>query len=826
MIELTLLLAGIFIFGVLSYQRASLIIWTICYAALLAFATRFLGVTVGVVVSWIVFLVIFTPLNLTFWRRRYITKPILNFYRQVMPNMSRTEREAISAGTVAWEGDLFRGNPNWNKLLSLPKATLSAEEQAFLDGPVEVTCSMINDWDITHNRTDLSPELWSYLKKEGFFGLIIPKEYGGKAFSAYAHSQILTKIGSRSITAVSTVCVPNSLGPAELLLHYGTDEQKNYYLPRLAKGEEIPCFALTSPDAGSDAGSMTDYGIVCYADFEGQKTLGIRLNFDKRYITLAPVATVIGLAFKLYDPDHLLGKKHDIGITCALIPRHTAGISIGRRHFPMNNPFMNGPVRGENVFIPMDWIIGGAEQAGNGWRMLMECLAAGRAISLPANTLGGSKVAAYATGAYARIRKQFNTPIGKFEGIEEPLARIGAYVYIMDAARTFAACAVDSGEKPSVASAIVKYHTTELGRKIAIDSMDVHGGKGICLGPKNYIGRGYEGAPIGITVEGANILTRSLIIFGQGAIRCHPYVLAELEAAQMTDVKAGLVAFDKALMQHVAFTMSNAVRSLVLGLTSSFIVRAPNDKMKRYYQQATRFASAFALLADISMLVLGGSLKRKESISARLGDILSYLYLLSAVLKQFHDQGANKDDLPVVRYAGLLCLFEIQERFDDILKNFPNRIVAAILRFFIFPLGQRFSRPNDKLMHKIAQLLIAPTETRQRLAAGIYLTEDKNNLMTDVQDALLKTIAAEPIEKIIKTAKKDGLIKGYHLQEQAQEALEKKIITVEQFDIFLQSEVARKKVIAVDDFTTAELAHSPQEDKTVHVHTDSLNTSN
>ncbi|TAK72334.1 MAG: acyl-CoA dehydrogenase [Gammaproteobacteria bacterium] len=804
MIGFIWLVTFLLVFGTLAYQRASLVIWTISFALLLAFATKLHGFTVSVSLSWMVYLTLALLLNITPWRRR-LSQPLFKFYCKVMPSMSHTERDAIASGTVTWEGDLFRGNPDWQKLLSLPTPMLTAEEQAFLDGPVETLCRMLSDWDITHNRADLPPEVWEFMKKQGFFGFIIPKEYGGKQFSAYAHSQIITKVSGRSITASTTISVPNSLGPAELLLHYGTEEQKHYYLPRLARGEEIPCFALTSPDAGSDASAMTDYGIVCFAEHAGQKTLGIRLNWNKRYITLAPVATVIGLAFKLYDPDRLLGHQEDIGITCALIPRNTPGITIGRRHFPLNTPFQNGPIQGKDVFIPIDWIIGGVKQAGNGWRMLMECLAAGRAITLPASTLGGAKVLSYATGAYAHIRKQFNMAIGRFEGIEEPLARIGAYTYIMDAARTLAVSSVDMGEKPAVASAIVKYHVTELGRKIAIDGMDIHGGKGICLGPKNYLGRGYESSPIAITVEGANILTRNMIIFGQGALRCHPYVLAELEAAHLSDPKAGLIAFDKAVMKHMAFGMSNVIRSVVLGLTSSYLVVAPRGKTKRYFQHATRFSSALAMMTDVSMLTLGGSLKRRENISARLGDVLSYLYLLSAVLKHYHTQGEPVDDLPLVRFAGDYCLYEIQTRLDELLRNFPNRWAAFFLRRLIFPWGLHFTKPKDKLNHKIAQLLMTTSETRRRLSAGAYLAPEEN-VLADIQDALIKTIASEPIEKAIKSAKRNSEIVGYTILEQAQSALEKKVITMEQFDIFIQAEEARQKVIAVDDFTTAELA--------------------
>ncbi|MBA3660528.1 MAG: acyl-CoA dehydrogenase [Gammaproteobacteria bacterium] len=808
------ILAFLIVCGTLSYHRASLIIWTLSLITLLGMAFAFHGATPALIILTVLLVAILLPLNLVPLRRRLISKPLFNFYKKIMPSMSRTEREAIGAGTVTWEGDLFRGDPDWDKLLALTPAKLSTEEQAFIDGPVDELCRMIDDWKITHNDADMSPETWQFLKDNGFFALIIPKAFGGKEFSAFAHSQIIAKISGRSVTVSSTVAVPNSLGPAELLLHYGTEKQKNYYLPRLARGEEIPCFALTSPEAGSDAGAMTDYGIVCKQVYEGEETIGIRLNWDKRYITLAPVATVIGLAFKLYDPDHLIGSKVDIGITCALIPRETTGVTIGRRHFPLNTPFMNGPIKGKDVFIPLDWIIGGVAKVGAGWKMLMECLAAGRAISLPANAIGGAKVLTYATGAYARIRKQFNVSIGKFEGIEEPLARIAAYTYIMDAARTFASATIDAGEKPSVASAIVKYHVTEMGRKIACDGMDISGGKGICLGPKNYIGRGYEAAPIAITVEGANILTRSLIIFGQGAMRCHPYVLAELEAGKDTDAKAGLIKFDRAVIKHVAYGFSNVVRSLFLGLTSAIMVRAPQGNTKRYYQQATRFSSGFALMTDVSMLVLGGNLKRRESISGRLGDILSHLYLLSAVLKQYEVQGHHKEDFPLIEYASKYCLFQIQESFSEILRNFPNRIFSVVLRGLIFPWGMRFGKPSDRLNHKVAQLIMAPTAARQRLSEGAYLTPHKENVLAELQDALLKTIAVEDIEKLIKTAHHDGKITGYTFHQNVQSALENQVINQTQYDAVMEAEVARKKVIAVDDFTTEELArvNKPKDD--------------
>jgi acyl-CoA dehydrogenase len=795
-------------FGTLAYHRASLKVWTVSLVTFLFLMSSLSGITFWpMTLTWLIFLIIFIPLHATTWRRQHLTSRVLSFYRKSMPTMSRTEREALAAGTVGWEGDLFRGNPRWAKLLGYAKPQLSSEEKAFIDGPVEKLCSMINDWDITHNRADLPPEMWQFLKDEGFLGLIIPKEYGGKEFSAYAHSEILIKIYSCSASVATTVAVPNSLGPAELLLHYGTEEQKNYYLPRLARGEEIPCFALTGPEAGSDAGAMTDSGIVCWGEHEGKKVLGIRLNWNKRYITLAPVATVIGLAFKLYDPEKLLGDTEELGITCALIPRNIRGMTIGRRHFPVNTVFQNGPTQGKDVFIPVDWIIGGTKMAGHGWRMLMECLAAGRAISLPSSSTGSAKSLVYATGAYARVRKQFNTPIGRFEGIEEVFARLVGSAYLMDATRSFTASMIDSGEKPAVASGITKYHVTELGRVVANDAMDIHGGKGICLGPQNYVGRFYESVPIAITVEGANILTRSMIIFGQGAMRCHPYIFSEFEAARQKDEKKRLVDFDRVLMGHMSFTMSNLIRSVFLGLTSGRMVNVPRSRLKRYYQHITRFSSAFALISDFSILVLGGSLKRKESISGRLGDVLSHLYMLSSVLKHYEDQGQVVEDLPVVHWAAQTCLYQIQQRLNEILKNFPNRWLGYFLRILIFPLGQNFSAPSDTLNHKVTQLFLSLTGARMRLSHGAYLTDDGKNMMGVMQDALEKALAAEPIEKIIKAAQQDGLLTKTDHEELIKMALEKQIINQQQFDILVRADEARSKAIAVDDFDPEELTH-------------------
>lgn len=793
---------------ILAYHRASIKVWGVSLVVYLILFSRLSTVShTGILIAWLVFLAVFLTLSISALRYNLISKPILKRYQKIMPTMSRTEAEALAAGTVSWEAQLFKGSPDWNELLNYAKPQLSAEEQAFLNGPVEHLCKMIDDWDITHHRADLSPELWKLIKDEGFFGLNIPKEFGGKAFSAYAHSQILTKLYSRSATVGVTVSVPNSLGPAELLLHYGTPDQKNYYLPRLARGEEVPCFALTGPEAGSDAGAMKDTGIVCWGEVEGKKVIGIKLNFNKRYITLAPIATVIGLAFKMYDPEHLLGDKEDLGITCALIPRNTPGVVIGRRHFPANIVFQNGPIKGKDVFIPIDWIIGGLEMAGHGWQMLMECLASGRAISLPASAIGGAKAIIYGSGAYARVRRQFNVPIGRFEGIEEVLTRIAGNTYMMDATRSFTAAMIDQGARPAVASAITKYHVTEMGRDVANDAMDLHGGKAICLGPSNYLMRNYESVPIAITVEGANILTRCMIIFGQGSMRCHPYVFAEYEAAHQNTPEKALVSFDKAFISHMYFLFSNIFRTLFLGVTNGRFTRSPEGKFKKYFQQTSRFSSAFALLADVSILSLGGSLKRKESISGRLGDILSYLYILSATLKHFYDQGKPAEDIPLVHWSCQTCLYVIQQKFDEILKNFPNRFVALLLRGLIFPHGLVFSKPSDKLGHKVAQLVLMPTTSRTRLSEGAFTTYTRDNMLSLLEEALIKTLAAEPIEKIIHAVvHHNPMLRSSSIVEQANVAFAQQMISQEQLDVVLAAETARRKVISVDDFSNEDLS--------------------
>ncbi len=739
------------------------------------------------------------------WRVKWLSAPLMKVFRKVTPAMSRTEQEALEAGSVWWDGELFSGKPQWNKLLSLPAPQLSKEEQAFLDGPVETLCNMLDDWQITQEDHDLPKEVWQYIKDNGFFSMIIPRAYGGLEFSAYAHSQVVLKISTRSISTAVTVMVPNSLGPGKLLMEYGTDEQKDYYLPRLAKGEEIPCFALTNPHAGSDAGAIPDFGIVCRDKFQGKKdVLGIRLNWEKRYITLGPVATLLGLAFKLYDPDHLLGEEEELGITLALIPTDTKGVNIGNRHFPLNMVFMNGPNSGKDVFIPMDWIIGGVDQAGQGWRMLMECLSDGRGISLPALSTGAGKLASLSVGAYARVRQQFKLPIGKFEGVEEALARIGGMSYSMDAARSLTLTALDNGEKPSVISAVVKYHLTEMMRKVVNDAMDVLGGSGICLGPKNIMGRAYQAIPISITVEGANILTRSMIIFGQGAIRSHPYIYKELESLSEHDENEALKQFDRALFGHVHFFVTNTLRCFFNGVTHALFIRSPKNvhrKVRRYYKQATRMSAAFALVTDISLMVMGGALKRKEKISARLGDILSHLYLMSAVLKHFQDQGEYESDLPFVDWACQYHLQRIQTAFNGFLHNFPNRPVAWLLRWVIFPWGRLYAPPGDKLGHKVADLLINPSEMRNRLTNGVFIPENTDEAVSQLEVAFRKVVDAAPLEKKIRAFQKSFKPEYAGYDAMLDAAVEAGVIDTDERYLLQQANDARTRVIGVDDFT-------------------------
>ncbi len=796
--------ATIAILVLLAYFQAPILLWTVAAGLMLAtWAAALQLAGQANAVLFFLFILIAPVLTIPALRRKLVSDHVLAIFRRILPDMTQTEKDAIDAGTVWWDADLFSGRPDWNKMLAIPAPRLSAEEQAFVDGPCEEICAMTNDWEVTHERYDLPPQVWQYAKDKGFFGMIIPKQYGGLGFSAMAHSAVVMKLSTRSNALSVSVMVPNSLGPAELLLHYGTDEQKNHYLPRLAKGLEIPCFALTSPEAGSDAASIPDYGIVCKGMYQGKEVLGMRVTWDKRYITLGPVATLLGLAFRLYDPEHLLGGKEDLGITCALVPTNHPGVNIGRRHLPLNAVFQNGPNSGKDVFMPIDWIIGGKDYAGKGWMMLMGCLAAGRSISLPTSSVGGAKAMARATGAYARVRSQFKTPIGKLEGVEEALGRIAANCYMMEAVRVMTAGAVDLGEKPAVISAIAKYHMTERVRKIVDDAMDIHGGKGICLGPNNWVGRGYQVIPVGITVEGANILTRTLIIFGQGAIRCHPYVLREMRAAKEMTGAAASIEFDDAFTSHIGHTLSNGVRAFVHGLTSSRLGQVPRngaEETAHYYRFSSRLAAAFAFLADVSMLAMGGALKRKEKISGRLGDVLSMLYLISATLKHYEDQGRIKEDLPLIRWAVRDAAYQAQEAIDAILSNFPIKSVATLLRWTIFPLGMSFRPPLDSRNHECAKIVLEPGAARDRLTDGIYVPKNESDPAGNLEAAFLATIACEPIDEKLRKAVKKGKMVTQPGVDLGVLALQNKIISADELALWQRKETLRKGVIKVDDF--------------------------
>jgi acyl-CoA dehydrogenase len=736
-------------------------------------------------------------------RRLLISDRLYNVFRKALPRVSETEQEALDAGTVWWDAEIFSGRPRWRNLLKYPAPSLSEKELAFLDGPVEELCRMADDWEICDTHRRLPDEIWDFMREQRMFGMIIPEEFGGLEFSAQANSAVVMKLASRNLTTAITVMVPNSLGPAELLLHYGTRKQKEHYLPRLARGEEIPCFALTSPSAGSDAASMSDTGVVCKAEFRGKKTLGLKLNWNKRYITLAPVATVLGLAFKVSDPDGLLGDREDLGITCALVPTDTPGVEIGNRHMPVGAVFMNGPTRGKDVFIPMDWVIGGKKRIGQGWRMLMQSLAAGRSISLPALGVSGGKMSALMSGAYARIRKQFNVPIGKFEGIEEPLARIGGRTYRMDSARMLTLVALDEGERPGVLSAILKYQLTEGSRQCINDAMDIHGGKGIITGPGNYLAHAYQALPISITVEGANILTRSLIIFGQGAIRAHPWLLKEMEAARDPRPEARKN-FDRILFSHLGFVISNAVRSWMLGITRGLATRAPvSGPTARYFRQVTRMSAAFAFVSDLVLSMLGGRFKLKEKLSGRLADALIHLYLCSAVLKRYEDDGRPEADLPLVTWAMEDSLHVIQESLKGVLENLPIPVIGRLVKWIVFPLGSPYGQPSDRTGKDIADLLLTENESRDRLVSGVYIS-DQDDASGRVHTAFHLALTSTRAENAIRNALKQP-VTYENYRALVQRAVESGVITEEQATTVRLSQEASRAVIEVDEFSRGEI---------------------
>lgn len=807
-------LAFLLVGALAAYHRLRLAYWAaITITALVA--CWLLGANpAATVVAAVLVALIAIPLLIPGLRKPLVTAPLLKFFRKVLPPLSQTERIALETGSVGFEGELFTGDPDWQMLLNYPKPQLTAEEQAFLDGPVEELCRMTNEWEITHVHADLPPELWDYIKKNKFFGMIIPKEFGGLGFSALAHHKVIQKLASVSSVVSSTVGVPNSLGPGELLNHYGTQEQKDYYLPRLAIGEEVPCFGLTGPFAGSDATSIPDYGIVCKGEWNGANVLGLKLTFDKRYITLAPVATLIGLAFRMYDPDGLIGDTKDIGITLALLPRETPGVEIGRRHFPLNSPFQNGPIHGKEVFIPLSQLIGGVDKAGLGWNMLNECLAVGRSITLPSTASGGAKAGAVVTGAYARIRKQFGLSVGRFEGVEEALARIGGKAYAISALSQATAAAVDRGDVPSVPSAIAKYHCTTMGREVVTDVMDVIGGKGIILGPRNFAGRAWQASPIAITVEGANIMTRSLLIFGQGVILCHPWVMKEMKAAQNPDFNAGVDEFDRNLFGHIGFAISNAVRSFWFGLTGAKIGSAPGDDYtRRYFRKLDRYSANLALLSDVSLLLLGGKLKFKESLSGRLGDVLSHIYMTSAMLKRYHDEGAPVADQPLLAWAFHDSVHKIELALSGALRNFPIRPVGWLLWALVFPWGRRAEAPSDRLGHRVAALLMAPNEARDRLASGVFMTPCENNPGGRINSYLTKAILAEPVERKFLKALKNSDIEALDFASQLDEGVREGWISAEERKQLEELREITLETITVDDFDTHELRSAAYYDK-------------
>jgi len=734
-------------------------------------------------------------------RRQYFSLPVYKMVKKILPEMSETEKDALEAGDVWVDGDLFQGDPDWNKILSIPKPELTKEEQDFLENQTEHLCDMVDDWQVTRDM-DLPEEVWSYIKEQGFLGMIIPKEYGGRGFSAIAHSTIVSKISTRSATAAVSVMVPNSLGPAELLMHYGTKEQKDHYLPGLATGREIPCFALTGPKAGSDAGSMPDVGIVKMGIHEGKEVLGMEVTWNKRYITLAPIATVLGLAFKLYDPEHLIGDKEDIGITCALIPTSHPGVRVGDRHLPMSLAFMNGPTYGDKVFIPMDWVVGGQDYVGKGWRMLVELLSIGRAISLPAMGTACGKMSYRMTGAYARVREQFNTSIGNFEGVEESLARIAGLTYRLEATRKMTAHAVDLGVKPSVVSAIAKYHMTEMGRQVISDSMDVHGGRGLVDGERNYLARAYSSIPVSITVEGANILTRNLMIFGQGAIRCHPWIFEQMQSAASDDPVAGLKQFDRAFFSHMGYTCSNFVRTLWFGVTGARFSSSPvSGETKDYYRQLTRMSSALALVSDFAMILIGGDLKRRERLSARLGDVLSHLYMATSVLKYYEDSGRESADLPYVHWNCQNALASIEHALNEFLLNFTSPMVGKTIKHIIFPWGRTYAKASDKLDHEIVKPMLTNSSIREKLTNGCYVGKTADDVTGRMENAFIKVIAATDADKKIRQALKKGILENkLDYTELVSDAVEKDVVTLEEAKLLQEATDARWDAIQVDAY--------------------------
>ncbi len=799
MTSLTITLVVVAAFWLLAYLGAPLLLWTIT-AGLLFLALPLLGVigNTAAAIGAVVFVALALLLNLRPLRRALLTRPIFAVFKKVLPEMSSTEREALEAGDTWWEAELFRGRPDWNQLLDFKYTALTPQEQSFLDNECEALCKLCDDWKVEYEAKDLSPEVWAYIREHKFLAMLIKQEYGGLGFSANAQSAVVTKLATKSITLAVTVMVPNSLGPGELLMHYGTDAQKQHWLPGLVSGKEIPCFGLTGPEVGSDATAMPDLGVVCYGEHRGHRTLGIRLSFSKRYITLAPIATVVGLAFKLRDPDGLMGdkEKSEYGITCALVPADHPGVEIGRRHYP-GAAFMNGTIHGDGVFIPLDWIIGGPAMAGKGWRMLVECLSAGRGISLPALGTAAGQVAYRMTGVYARMRRQFKVAIGKFEGVQEATGRIAGYAYTLEAMRVMTASAVDHCA-PSVVTAIAKYHMTELMRKVLMDGMDVMAGKAIQQGPRNFMATAYKAAPVAITVEGANILTRNLMIFGQGAIRCHEYVFPEMEAAREDDLHK----FDQLLFAHIGFSINRAVRAFTLGLTGAHLARAPvSGALAPYFRDLERLSSALAFCSDLTMGVLGGKLKFMERLSARLGDVLSQLYMASCVTKFYLEGSQSESELAHARWALEQCLYEAARAFDEFIRNFPVAWARGVMRLVVFPLGNRFRAVCDQRSARIAELILEQTDTRERLSWLVFRNGGDDDAIGRMEHAWEVAQRCETAySKYYRLATK-GEVQGDSASERLADAVQRQLLSADEAAQAAEYDRVRYDVILVDDFS-------------------------
>lgn len=791
----------ILVFGT-AYFRVAARYWVPIFAIILFFFTssQFMGLFSSVI-AWLIWILLSGFMVMGVLRQQIFTKPLIRWFKKQQPQLSDDEIAVLEAGGLWFEQEFFKGAPDWNKLLAYPKAQLSNEEQAYLDNQVAKLCNELDDWQIIHGKKDLSEPAWTTIKQEKFLGLIIDKHYQGLGFSPLMHSTVVGKIATRSHSAAINVMVPNSLGPAEFLHRYGTDEQKSYYLPRLADGREIPCFALTSPEAGSDATSISDRGDVCYGMYAGKQIIGIRLNFNKRYITLAPIATLIGLAFKLYDPEHLLGDKEAIGITLALIPAAHPGVEIGHRHYPLNLAFMNGPIRGADVFIPLDWIIGGLDRRGQGWQMMMECLSVGRGISLPALAVGTMQVCYRVTGAYAKIRQQFQRPVGEFEGVQEALSRIGGFCYLSEAARIFTSMGVAEDAKPAVASAITKYHLTEMSRKAVADAMDVHAGRAIQTGPRNYLANIHDGIPTAITVEGANILTRNLIIYGQGAIRCHPYLRSEIAAADASHGRK-VTQFDRLILRHIGLILQNFTRTFWYGITHAYFIKTPKTRALQWHlRQLTRMSTVFALSSDLTLAYLGKQLKIKEAISARLGDFLSFLYLSSSVIYYFHSHEEPENEKVYVDWTIQYCLHQMYVRLAEVFENYPRRWLGRIILWFCFPFSKGYRYPKDALSFELAKTLLNPGALRDKLTHLCYISDDAADPIARVERAFIMAHKSESLfQKIRQAVLSKQLSYESSLADMAKTAYNKGIISIAERDQLIEYEKLRQDAIAVDEF--------------------------